>query len=156
MREFVDLIRKLKKRVDAIRTQSESSAKYHLIDPVLRHLGWIDPAHIKLEEAQKAGRRDYTLYHDGKPHIVIEAKSIGKVEDGTANQALTYCNEKCIPYFVTTDGDVWNLYDVYKRAPLEQKVIMRCSLSGDSTIDICRKLMALWRCDGELHLEEGR
>ena len=89
MREFAALIGELKARVDAVRTQSESSAKYHLIDPVLRHLGWINPAHIKLEEAQKAGRRDYTLYHDGKPHIVIEAKGIGKVEDEAASQGST-------------------------------------------------------------------
>ena len=155
MREFAALIGELKARVDAVRTQSESSAKYHLIDPVLRHLGWTDPAHIKLEETQKDGRPDYTLYHGGKRHIVIEAKGIGKVEDEAASQALNYCTREGIPYFVTTDGDVWNVYDVYKRVPLKDKIIIQCSLSGDSTIDICRKLMALWRYDGELNLRDA-
>ena len=155
MQEFARLVEELKAKRIKIVDQSEASVKYHLIDPVLRYLGWTDPDHITLEQTTQDGRPDYTLKHNGKPHVIIEAKSLGKLDDKTADQALIYCMRNGVPYFVTTDGNIWRVYDTQNRVPIADMLVMECNLYSDKTIDTCRKLMALWRYENELNLQEA-
>lgn len=132
--------------------QSEALTRYALIDPLLRALGWdtAEPSQVRVElplakgYAQQ-GFADYALLGiDGKPRVVIEAKSLGTSLQQAAMQALGYCNALGFPYFAVTDGRHWELYETFQPVALPEKLVMRLDLNGPIA-RTCLDSLALWR-----------
>ena len=129
------IIEKLQNMIEAHRdylSRHETRTRQVLIDPLLRELGWevSDPAAIELEYTVKlqytVGKKwaDYTLMFkdesmsdtDPKPVAVIEAKPLGSdLEDDEMMQVLNYANRDGIDYMIVTDGDRWEMYEVFRR-----------------------------------------
>ena len=119
--ELHELIETLQARITAHAAelqQSEALTRYALIDPLLRGLGWdtSDPNQVIPEYRSAAGSADYALFgQSNKPQVIIEAKKLGAQLDFKVRQQVTgYCQEEGIPYAVITDGQRWELYDVFK------------------------------------------
>lgn len=147
MNELINVISKVKDKIQkfgARLRQNEMLTRYVLVDPILRVLGWDteNPDHVIPEVSTPQGRPDYGLYYDGNPLIMVEVKSLGMDLERVKYIGFQYCWQNKVPYFVITDGDVWELYDMKE---LGGHNIFRIRLSQNSEGDSARKLLALWR-----------
>ena len=128
------VIEKLQKTIEAHRgylAENETRTRQVLIDPLLRKLGWdvSNPNIVQLEYQVREGRPDYALMSKGEPLTVIEAKRLGSDLDEVIKQAFNYANPDGIDYIIVTDGDKWEMYDVFKKARLEERLLMKLELS---------------------------
>ena len=129
------IIEKLRKTIEAHRrylAKNETRTRQVLIDPLLRKLGWdvSNPNIVQLEYRMKQRRPDYALMSKGKPLAVVEAKRLGSdLGDDQIIQALAYAVAGGIPYMIVTDGDKWEMYEVFKQTELEEKLLMKLELS---------------------------
>ena len=134
--------------------ESETRTRQVLIDPLLKELGWdvTDPTRVELEfrieKHYQLGRNyaDYVLKVGERPIAVIEAKKLGSnLLDQATNQVLNYANSKGVPWMLVTDGDSWDMYDVFRPVPLSQKVCMSLCVSTDSAAICALGALRLWR-----------
>ena len=60
-------------------------------------------------------------------------------------QMLNYSNAAGISFASLTDGDRWELYEVFKQASLEERRILDLSISDESAQQCALKFLLLWR-----------
>jgi hypothetical protein len=148
LEDLLRVIQHLKEKVETHRgllTQSEALTRYALIDPLLRALGWNteDPEQVRPEFSTDVGRPDYALLVEGKPHIFVGAKPLGKDED--LDKLATYSVNQGVPYFVRTDGARWEVYNTFKPVRLPEKKIAEWDLCSMEAGEIARQALALWK-----------
>ncbi|MEM0285018.1 MAG: type I restriction endonuclease [Sulfolobales archaeon] len=146
---LLETFKKLRERIDKYRNlleKNEMLTRYVLIDPVLRALGWDteNPEHVRPEERQEAGVPDYVLYVGEEKIIAIEAKSLGTSldEKQIIELGFKYGWQNKIPYFIITNGDRWDIYDL--REPGGKRVAS-ASISKEDPGGVVLKLLPLWR-----------
>ncbi len=159
--ELIKVIECLKNRIKEHREQiqnSESRTRTTLIDPLLRSLGWdvSDPSVVTIEPRTSGGWADYALLDkNGKIVVFVEAKKLSD-KNAPINQAVGYAvseniqNQVKVRYCASTNGDVWELYDVF-----DGKSVLKTSVVSDETAKCALQLLGLWRpsmADG-LHSE---
>ena len=143
------VIEKLQKTIEAHRgylDENETRTRQVLIDPLLRKLGWdvSNPNIVQLEYRVKEQRADYVLMSKGKPVVVIEAKPLGtNLKASVIGQALAYAKLAVINYAVVTDGDIWEMYDVFKKAAPEECLLMKLELSQQSARKNAEQALAM-------------
>ena len=126
---------------------NETRTRMALIDPLLSALGWdtADPSVVTGEYAAKEGRADYALLGpDGTPAAFIEAKKLGEGLGPHRMQMLNYSNTLGIEYAGLTDGDHWELYDVFSRRTLEERRRLDLRLADSPAHECALKLLLLW------------
>lgn len=148
LEELLELLRKVREKAEKYRAdleKSEALTRYALIDPVLRALGWNteDPSLVRPEFTTDTGTPDYALLWEGKPLVMVEAKALGKKLEGAQDKAFHYAYQNGVPYFVTTDGLRWELYDVFERDKEKRKLFAINLAEGEA--QAARFLLALWR-----------
>ena len=163
--ELQDVIERLQDRIETHRnylSRHETRTRQVLIDPLLQELGWdvSDPEDVQLEYAVKleyrAGKKwaDYTLMFNDKsmsddepkPVAVIEAKPLGSdLEDDKMMQVLNYANRDGIDYMIVTDGDKWEMYEVFKRGALEERLLMKFCLSQQPAHHSALRALGMWK-----------
>lgn len=130
-----NVIEKLQKTIEAHHgylAKNETRTRQVLIDPLLQKLGWnvSNPNIVQLEYRVKQGQPDYALMSKGKPLAVIEAKRLeSDLGDDQIIQALAYAVAGGIPYIIITNGDTWEMYDVFKPAEFEDCLLIKLELS---------------------------
>ena len=129
---------------------NEIRTRTALVDPLLTALGWdtTDPAMVIPEYAAGGGTADYALLKvtpdDGSPVIAfIEAKRLHEPLEPHRAQMLTYANMSGVKYAGLTNGDRWELYEVFKEAPLHERRLVDVSLRREPVIDCAAKLLLL-------------
>ena len=149
--DLVGCIEVLKERMQSYRTdlaENEMRTRVALIDPLLRALGWdvSDPAMVMPEYKVGNKSADYALLRsDGKPAATLEAKRLGEPLGSHWVQMLTYANASGIEYAGITDGNHWELYDVFKRGTLEERRILDASIADAPAHESALNLLLLWR-----------
>ena len=149
--ELVQVIETLKARIGAHRASlqaSEALTRLALIQPVLRTLGWDteDPSLVLPEFAVGGGWADYALLGaDGKPAAVIEAKKLGTQLKNHRDQMVNYANSSGIRYACLTDGDHWELYEVFVAKPIDERRILQASIAADAAHEAALHFLLLWR-----------
>ena len=150
--ELVECIDELKDRISKHRNslnENETRTRMQLIDPLLRVLGWdvSDPHNVIPEFKVSDGWADYALLrNDGKPAAMVEAKKLDEpLKPAHRAQMLKYAIELGIPYTGLTDGNHWELYNVFQPVPMEDKQILDISLLNTHTHESALKLLLLWR-----------
>ena len=144
-------IETLRERIQAHRPYLEgyeTRTRQVLIDPMLRTLGWDvgDPNSVELEYGIKRKWADYALMGSGRPIAVIEAKSLGTpLNDDEKMQALNYANMDGIDYMAVTNGDHWQMFDVFKRGQLDDRILMEFQLTRDESYACALQALGLWR-----------
>lgn len=112
-----------------ILTNSESTTRYALIDPLLSALGWhlSDPAQVRTEYSMETGRLDYAMWQGKRLCLIVEAKKLGASldkNDPAIRQAIQYCYTSSCDYFVATDGNQWLGYDLMHKGTFEEKCML--------------------------------
>ena len=142
-------IEKLRKTMETHRgylAENETRTRQVLIDPLLRKLGWdvSNPNIVQLEYKVKQGQPDYALISKGKPVAVVEAKRLGSdLGDDQIIQALAYAVAGGIPYIIITNGDTWEMYDVFKPAEFEDCLLIKLELSQQSARKNAEQALAM-------------
>ena len=147
---LVNVIETLKERINAhgaTLRQNETRTRMALIDPLLAALGWdtSDPELVTPEFISN-GRADYALMKPGgKPLALVEAKKLGEPLENHRMQMLNYANASGIEYAGLTDGDRWELYEVFRIGALDDRRILEVSINGHATHACALQLLLLWR-----------
>ena len=128
--------------------ENETRTRMALIDPLMHALGWdvSDPGVVTPEYKVSGGWADYALLRpDGRPAATVEAKKLGDSLASHRMQMLNYANAAGIDYAGLTDGNHWELYNVFKRGQLEERRILEVSIANDPAHESALKLLLLWR-----------
>ena len=113
---------------------SEADTRVHLVDPVLRILGYVGVRDIRREVAIPATREfvDYELLIDGQPLALVEAKAVRhSITDQDAGQCVQYASVLGVPWCLITNGAVWQIYYAYAVGPLAAKKVAQVRVDGD-------------------------
>ena len=148
------LRRRIQKHRDELQA-NEIRTRMALVDPLLQALGWnvADPAIVMPEYDAGGGRADYALLGpDGTPTITVEAKRLGESLSNHRMQMLNYANAAGIGYAALTDGNHWELYDVFTKGTLDGRRILDIAIdqATDSEASLAFRLLLLWRPNLEL------
>ena len=149
--DLVSVIETLQARIrnhGATLRENETRTRMALIDPLLTALGWdvSDPALVTPEYSVSGRWADYALLRpDGQPAATIEAKKLGESLASHRMQMLNYSNASGVEYAGLTDGDHWELYEVFQRGQLEDRRILDVSIANLSAHELALKLLLLWR-----------
>ncbi len=141
----------LRERIQAHRAYlegNETRTRQALIDPMLRALGWEveDPNSVGLEYEIERKWADYALMESGRPIAVIEAKTLGKaLKDDEKMQVLNYANTAGIDYMAVTNGDHWEMFDVFERGRLDDRILMSFQLTQHEPYACALQALRLWR-----------
>ena len=77
---------------------------------------------------------------------MVEAKSLGTpLNDDEKMQALNYANMDGIDYMAVTNGDHWQMFDVFKRGQLDDRILMEFQLTRDEPYACALQALGLWR-----------
>ena len=60
-------------------------------------------------------------------------------------QALNYANSAGIPYMTLTNGDHWRMLEVFKQAPIKDRILMNFQLTQDESYACALQALGLWR-----------
>ena len=153
MDELTSCIEELKSRIKMHRgtlSENESRTRAALIDPLLRTLGWdvSDPELVTPEYSTGKGRVDYALLKEKRhPVAIFEAKKLGESlsSDNHRDQMIGYAIKEGIVYAGLTNGNDWELYDVFEKVALNQKRILDISIEKSPTYHAALQLLCLWR-----------
>lgn len=74
---------------------------------------------------------------------VVEAKKLGEPLKAHQMQMLNYANAAGIAYAGLTDGNHWELYDVFRQAPLENRRILEVVIADAPVYESALKLLLL-------------
>ncbi len=144
----IELLReRIQSHGDALR-ENETRTRMALVDPLLQALGWdvSDPAVVTPEFKVSGGWADYALLRsDGPPAATVEAKKLGEPLASHQMQMLNYANASGIDFAALTDGDHWELYDVFRRGTLEERRMLDVSIAREPVHEVALKLLLLWR-----------
>ena len=148
--DLLDTIETLKLRIKehgkSLR-ENETRTRMALIDPLLRTLGWdvSDPGIVIPEYKVEQGRGDYALLGpNGKPVAIVEAKKLGENLGSYRKQMLDYSNYAAVPYAGITDGDRWEMYEVFKQSLIDERRILELSIKHGTSHELALKLLLLW------------
>lgn len=147
LKDLLEAIERVKDRAEKFHGElqkSEALTRYVLIDPILRALGWDteDPSQVIPEFPTESGSPDYALLWDRKPHIMVEAKALGKNLDVAKDKGFQYCWKNKVSYYAITDGNAWEVNDLRE---MGGKEVLRLRLDQVSSGEAARALLALWR-----------
>ena len=149
--DLVEVIEILQQRIrdhgDSLR-QNEIRTRVALIDPLLRALGWdvADPGLVTAEYDVSGRRADYALLDSGNiPAATLEAKRLNEPLESHQMQMLNYSNASGINFAGLTDGNRWELYDVFQRGTLQDRRILDVNISTESAYQCVLKFLLLWR-----------
>ena len=151
MEPLMGTLEEIRNRIDhheALLKENETRTRRSAIDPLLDILGWDteNPAEILHEYKVSNVWADYALMIEGgKPILVLEAKKLGEKLEPHRTQMVTYANIAGIPFCGLTDGNQWEIYDVFMQKPLEEKCILKASIVDDPIAATALKFMLLWK-----------
>ncbi len=150
--DLVGVIETLQQRIrehGATLRENETRTRMALVDPLLTALGWdvSDPAVVTPEYSVGGGRADYALNgREAIPAAIVEAKRLGhSLNDDERMQMLNYANTRGVRYAAVTDGDLWEFYEVFRQAPLEDRSLLNPRISSRPAHELALQLLLLWR-----------
>ena len=116
--------------------ENEMSVRQGIIEPLLRGLGWPtnDTRVVYPKYSIAGGRVDYALcYPPVEPVVLIEVKSIGKIDEGAEQQLFSYAFHQGVPILVLTDGQQWRFFYPTGRGDYDKRKVCMLNLcDGDS------------------------
>lgn len=149
--ELAGVIETLQRRMldyGATLRENETRTRMALIDPLLQALGWdtADPGLVTPEYAVGSSRADYALLDaSGSPAALVEAKRLGESLESHRMQMVNYANMSGIPYAGLTDGNQWELYEVFAQKPIDERRLLQVSIADAAAHQSALQLLLVWR-----------
>ena len=116
---------------------------------MLKVLGWdvTDPALVTVEYDVPPGRADYGLRRglDNPPVVLVEAKKLNEPLDPHVGQLLNYALVRGVRYGCLTDGNTWEVYDVFRQVPLEERKRLSVTIVDSTPGKVALAMLGLWQ-----------
>ncbi len=116
--------------------ENEMSVRQGIVEPLLRGLGWPtnDTRIVYPEYSIAGGRVDYALcYPPVEPVALIEAKSMGKIDEGAEQQLFSYAFHQGVPILVLTDGQQWQFFYTFGKGDYDARRVCVLDLSDSDS-----------------------
>ena len=113
--------------------ENEMSVRQGIVEPLLRGLGWPtnDTRIVYPEYSIAGGRVDYALcYPPVEPVALIEAKSMGKIDEDAEQQLFSYAFHQGVPILVLTDGQQWQFFYTFGKGDYDARRVCVLDLSN--------------------------
>ncbi len=143
-------INNLKVKIESHRElyeRNEAAVRQHIIDPVLRELGWDieNPDQVIPEDnTGEDGFPDYALLKDGKKIILIEAKKLAEQPMSHIKQLARYSSDVGSRYGFITNGAEFVLFKSYEEfKPYVDRVIWKANIETDPPERVIRNLTSV-------------
>ena len=150
--DLIAVIETLKQRIadhGPTLRENETRTRMALIDPLLQALGWdtSDPGLVTPEYNVKGSRADYALLRQNRgPAVILEAKRLGEtLSVAHRMQMISYATMLGIGYAGLTDGDYWELYEIFRPVQLEEKRMLNVRIAETPAHKSALQLLLLWR-----------
>ncbi len=145
-----EFINNLKGKIESHRDlyeKNEAAVRQHIIDPILRELGWdiADPDQVIPEDnTGEGGFPDYALLKDGKKIILIEAKKMSEEPMSHIKQLARYSSDIGSRYGFITNGAEFVLFKSYEEfKPYIERVIWKANVEVDPPERVVRILTSV-------------
>ena len=149
--DLVEVIETLKERIAAHGAglrENQIRTRMALINPLLTALGW-DTANLSIvipEYEIRGQKADYALLsHSGRTTVMLEANRLDQPLAPRRIQMVSHANTSGVPYAALTNGNDWELYEVFSKAPIEQRRILNVSIVSTPAHEAALDLLLLWR-----------
>lgn len=143
-------IKNLREKIDAHRDlyqKNEAAVRQHIIDPMLRELGWNieDPDQVLPEDSTgEGGFPDYSLLQDGKKIILIEAKKLSADPMAHLKQLARYSTDIGSKYGLITNCSEYVLFKAFEEfKPYIDRLIWKINIESDPVERIIRNLTSV-------------
>ncbi|MYB84497.1 MAG: hypothetical protein F4X54_07170 [Chloroflexi bacterium] len=147
--DFDALVRIIESLEERIRSESdtfgpsEALTRMALVDPLLNALG-LDL--IRTRTAFVAPLMTTAGWNEGTTPVVFTVvRRLSESLENHRAEALAHANMAGISYAGLTNGDRWELYEVFKEAPLNERRIVDVSIRHEPAFDCAVKLLLKWR-----------
>ena len=123
--------------------ENEMSVRQGIVEPLLRGLGWPtnDTRVVFPEYSIAGGRVDYALCCPPvEPVVLIEAKSIGKIDEGAEQQLFSYAFHQGVPILVLTDGQEWQFFYTFGQGDYDKRKVCVLNLNDSDSEKIANLL----------------
>ena len=149
--DLKETIETLRERIQAHRAYLEgyeTRTRQALIDPMLRVLAGTLKIPIPSNSNTGTIKIGLTMLLIGSEGMiaVIEAKKLkAPLHNKATDQVIIYAHRADIPYMVVTDGDHWQMFDVFKRGQLDDRILMKFQLTRDEPYACALQALRIWR-----------
>jgi len=145
LKEIIETVLEKLKKYRSLYEKSEESVRYHIINPILRGIGWDseNPEEVQPNITSEEGVPDYSLLKDSKKVLFIEAKKLSvDIEQKEAIRKLaSYCFGEGMKYGVLTNGSVWLLFRAFQEATtIAERIVWKTDVENDDITAIVRRL----------------
>lgn len=123
--------------------ENEMSVRQGIVEPLLQGLGWPtnDTRVVYPEYPIAGGRVDYALCCPPVESIVlIEAKSIGKIDEGAEQQLFSYAFHQGVPILVLTNGQQWQFFYTFSQGDYDKRKVCVLNLNDSNSEKIANLL----------------
>ena len=147
--DLVTVIETLQGRIEkhgASLRENETRTRMALIDPLLQVLGWDNrrpwAGNPRIQRQRSEGRLRpvETAWTTGGNS---GSQEVGRISESHRMQMLNYSNASGVEYAGLTDGNRWELYEVFERGPLEDRRILNITLAGTPAHQLALQFLLL-------------
>ncbi len=115
---------------------NEADTRIIVNDLLERVFGYDKYFEVTAEHMIKSTYVDYAIILDGKPHMLIEVKSMdSQLKQDYIRQTINYAASEGVKWAVLTNGCEWQLYRVIVDKQVDKELFISFSLLDPSSID---------------------
>jgi hypothetical protein len=111
---------------------SEADTRYHMIDHVMKWLGWgvTDPHELRVDHNESPDIPDYVCLKDKIPCFLVEAKPLGQdiYSTKTVRQVVVYGCALAVPVVALTNGLQWATFTYISDKPMDERLLASINL----------------------------
>lgn len=148
LKETLEMVLEKTKKYRDLYEKNEESVRYHIINPILKDLGWNpeNPEEVQPNISSEEGVPDYLLLKNEKKVLFIEAKKLSvDVEEKEIIRKLgQYCFGEGMKYGVLSNGVIWILFRAFQEGTtMAERLVWKVDLENDDMTASIRKLTTI-------------
>ncbi|RLI76550.1 hypothetical protein DRO97_00455 [Archaeoglobales archaeon] len=148
LKETLEMVIERMKKHRSLYEQNEMAVRSHIIEPILRGLGWSteNPEEVQPNVSTEEGIPDYSLLKNDRKVLFIEAKklSVDVEQREVIRQLAKYCFGEGMMYGVLTNGAIWMLFRAFQEGTtISERIVWKTDIENDDVTATIRKLKTI-------------
>ena len=145
LKETLEMVLEKTKKYRDLYEKNEESVRYHIINPILKDLGWNpeNPEEVQPNISTEEGVPDYSFLKNDKKVLFMEAKKLSvDVEEKEIIRKLgQYCFGEGMKYGILSNGAIWILFRAFQEGTtMAERIVWKVDLENDDITASVRRL----------------